>query len=70
MDKEKSDVSSKPADVNVSTAWEAFSVARVPLIVDLVSKMRPCCLIKIKGIKMKYFILLWYLMEFTNVGLF
>lgn len=46
MDKEKGDVSSKPADVNVSTAWEAFSVASVPLIVDLASKMRPLLLYK------------------------
>ena len=70
MDKENSDISSKPVDVNVSTLWETFSVTWMPFIVDLVSKMRLSHFTKMKETVIKYLTFLWYLMDFTNMSLF
>lgn len=70
MDKENSDILIKFVDVNVSIVWEVFFFIWMLFIVDFVSKMRLCYLIKIKGVIIKYFIFLWYLMDFTNVSLF
>ena len=70
MDKENSDVSSKPADVNVSTLREAFSVTRMPFTDDPFSKMRLSYFTKIKETIIKYLAFLWNLMDFTNLSLF